>query len=112
MKNGGYIMKKVILSLILALSLTSVASANDYSKAVLGHVVQSEMNGTSVDHSKLLEQEMQKIAYVMTLQMIGALQEHMPAILDGMASDLRQKADAEYKCELLKDTKIQDKQCQ
>jgi len=39
---------------------------------------------------------------------INILQKYLPAILDKMAADLRLEADKNYKCSLLKDTKIKD----
>jgi hypothetical protein len=51
---------------------------------------------------------MQKVAHQYTLAMIGVMQQYLPAVLDGIAADLRLKADNEYKCKLLEDTKIKD----
>lgn len=106
-------MKKVIIigMLIFGASACNVAYANDYNKAVLGHVVQSTMNGTNVDASKLMEQEMQKLAHNFAIEMTGVLQQYLPSILDGIAAELRMKSDLQYKCALLKDTKIEDKEC-
>jgi hypothetical protein len=42
------------------------------------------------------------------LDSINILQKYLPAILDKAAAELRLEADKNYKCSLLKDTKIQD----
>jgi predicted thioredoxin/glutaredoxin len=100
-----------ILGTLFAFLLWGFNTANaseDYSKAVVGHVIQSKVNGTNVDVSKLFEQEMEKVAHQFTLDMIVVMQKYLPAMLDGLAADLRLKADAEYKCQLLDNTKIKD----
>lgn len=97
----------------MLMMFSSFAKANGtYTEAVIGHVIQSTVNGTNVDKSKLMEQELEKIAYNFTLQSIEVLQKYLPSILDGISADLRMKADKEYKCALLKGSKILDKQCQ
>ena len=54
---------------------------------------------------------MHKLVYNFTLEMTGVLEKHLPNILESVAAEIRQKADREYKCKLLKDTKIADKEC-
>ena len=54
---------------------------------------------------------MHKLANQFSLEMVDVLEKHLPNILESMAADLRLKADSKYKCELLKDTKIADKEC-
>ena len=68
------------------------------------------MNGGSVDTS-VLEAEMQKLAYNFALQMTDILEKNLPVILESLAAELRMNADSKYKCSLLKDTKIADKEC-
>jgi hypothetical protein len=100
-----------IILVTLWVSLTSLMNsvrADDYTKAVIGHVVQTKVNGTNVDVNKLFEQEMERVAHQFTLEMIVVMQTYLPAILDGVAADLRMKADKEYKCKLLSGTKIKD----
>ena len=88
--------------------LNTANAGEQYNKAVLGHVIQSKVNGTNVDVSKLMESEMQKLAHQFAIESITILQAYLPAILDGIAADLRLKADKEYKCKLLENTKIKD----
>ena len=100
-----------LLGTLFAFLMWGFNTANageQYNKAVLGHVIQSKVNGTNVDVSKLMESEMQKLAHQFAIESITILQAYVPAILDGIAADLRLKADNEYKCKLLENTKIKD----
>ena len=104
-----------VLGMLLTFLMWGFNTANageDYNKAVIGHVIQSKVNGTNVDVSKLMEGELEKLAHQFAIESITILQAYLPAILDGVAADLRLKADTEYKCALLKGSKIEDKQCQ
>ena len=56
--------------------------ANEYNKAVIGHVIQSKVNGNSVDTQKLLESELQRIGHQFAIQMTGVLQQYLPIIMD------------------------------
>ena len=49
--------------------------------------------------------------HLYALDMIDVIEQHLPNILEGIAADIRMKADSKYKCSLLKDTKIADKEC-
>jgi hypothetical protein len=59
-------MKKLILILaVLWFGLNAFANsvkADDYSKAVIGHVIQSKVNGTDVDVNALMSYELEKLA--------------------------------------------------
>ena len=112
-------MKKYLITLAIILatlwfSLTSFMNsvmANDYNKAVIGHVIQSKVNGTNVDISKLMESELEGLAHQFAIESITILQKYLPSILDGIAADMRLKADKKYKCEWLKGSKIEDDNC-
>jgi len=109
-------MKKYLITITIILatlwfSLTSLMNsvmANEYNKAVIGHVIQSKVNGTNVEVSKLMEQELEKIAHQFALESLTIIQQYLPTILDGVLAEMRMKADKEYKCALLKDSKIED----
>lgn len=109
-------MKKYLITIAIILttlwfSLTSFMNsvmANDYNEAVLGHVIQSTVNGTNVDVSKLMEQELEKVAHQFALESITIIQQYLPTILDGVLAEMRLQADKEYKCALLKGSKIED----
>ena len=73
---------------------------NDYTGAVVGHVIQ---NHDEIDHSKLMEAEISKLVHTNAIELINIFQKYLPAMLDGIAADLRQKSDLEYKCSLQPD---------
>ena len=113
--------KKLILINILFAGMlwvfSSLANADekkisDYNTAVIGHVIQSTVNGTNVDHAKLLESELQKMGHQFAMQMTGVLQQYLPYIMDNMMTQLRLELDKTHKCLLLKDSKIKDKDCE
>ena len=60
------------------------ADANEYNTAVIGHIIQTKVNGGSVDTS-VLEAEMQKLVYNFATEMTVVIQE----------------SDKVYKCKLL-----------
>ena len=97
-------MKKVIFLLaILWLGLSAFSKsvkADDYNTAVIGHIKQTKVNGGNVDTS-VLEAELQKLTYNFATEMTFVLQKHLPNILEGIASEMRQNADKIYKCKLL-----------
>ena len=97
-------MKKVIFLLaILWLGLSAFSKsvkADDYNTAVIGHIIQTKVSGGSVDTS-VLEAEMHKLAYNFATEMSLVIQKHLPYILEGIASELRQESDRVYKCKLL-----------
>jgi predicted thioredoxin/glutaredoxin len=109
-------MKKFLIYItILAISLYGFLTctmnslkASEYNTAVIGHVITQKVTGQSIDASKLMEQELARIAHLFALDSINILQKYLPAILDKAAAELRLEADKNYKCSLLKDTKIQD----
>ena len=109
-------MKKYLITLTIILatmwfgltSLMNSAMANDYNKAVIGHIIQTKVQGVDVDTAKLLENEMAKLGHQFALESIQIIQAYLPAILDGILAEMRLNADKEHKCFLLKDTKIKD----
>jgi hypothetical protein len=109
-------MNKLIITLLLVngfvwgIFLPSQAKADDYNTAVIGHVIKENISGNGVDMS-VLESEMQKLAYQFALQMTDVLEKNLPVILESLAAELRLNADSKYKCSLLEDTKIADKEC-
>ena len=109
-------MNKLIKTLLLVngfiwgIFLPSQAKADDYNTAVIGHVIKENISGNGVDMS-VLESEMQKLAYQFALQMTDVLEKNLPVILESLAAELRLNADSKYKCSLLEDTVIADKEC-
>ena len=84
-------------------SALSKANAGEYEQAVVGHII---TNSSEIDHAKLLESEMQKLAYVMMLQMADVLEKTMPYIIEDITASLRQESDKLYKCKLLENTEM------
>ena len=105
-------MKKFIMTVLivngLIWGLLSNVKADDYNKVVIGHVIQSTVNGTNVDVNALMSYELERLAHKYSIEMVSMLQAYLPAILDGVMADLRLQADEKYKCNLLKDSKIKD----
>jgi hypothetical protein len=109
-------MKKFLIFItILAISLYGFLTctmnslkASEYNTAVIGHVITQKVSNQPIDASKLMEQELARIAHLFALDSINILQKYLPAILDKAAAELRLEADKSYKCSLLKDTKVQD----
>ena len=103
-------MKKLIFLLaILWLGLNAFAKsvqADEYGTAVVGHIIK---NSSEIDHGKLLENEMQKLAYLMMLHMADTLEKTMPYIIEELTAQLRQESDKLYKCGLVKDTAMECK---
>ena len=106
-------MKKVIFLLaILWLGLSAFSKsvqADDYNTAVIGHIIQTKVNGGNVDTS-VLEAELQKLTYNFATEMTFVLQKHLPNILEGIASEMRQNADKIYKCKLLEGSSYECKE--
>ena len=113
-ERESYIMKKLILILaVLWLGLNAFAKsvqANDSTTATVAHIITQKIQGNNVDTS-VLEAELSRLAYEMSLEMTSILEKHLPYILEGIAQELKMKSDSAYKCSLLKDTKIKDKEC-
>ena len=107
-----FLITVIVLNSIIWFGLSSLAKADDYNTAVIGHVISETIKGTDIDHKKLLEAEMSKMAHTFTLQLVNVLQEHLPYIMDSVMTQLRLDLDKKHKCLLLKDSKIGDKECQ
>ena len=104
-------LKEAIMIAIAGLAfmlITGIAKANDYNTAVIGHVTQ---NHELIDKQELMANEISKLAHKHSIELIGILQAHLPAILDGIAADLRMKSDVAYKCSLQPDN-YKNKECQ
>ena len=89
-------------------SFQNSVKANDYTTAVIGHVIQ---NHKEIDHSKLLENEMNRLMHSVSIEMVSILQKHLPYIMEGVMTELKLELDKTQKCLYLKDSKIKDKDC-
>jgi|TARA_B100001057_G_C22383314_1_gene769299 hypothetical protein len=107
-------MKKFVMTILIVNGLiwgllSNIAKADDdYNKAVIGHIIQTKVNGTDIDVNALMSYELEKLAHKYSIEMVSILQAYLPAILDGVMSDLRLQADEKYKCALLEGSKIED----
>ena len=83
-------------------SIFNVAKADDYNKAVVGHVISEKIKGTSnIDTSYIMEQELEKLAHKFMIDSVIILQAYLPQIIDGVVADLRLKLDEKYKEQIL-----------
>jgi len=105
-------MKKLIIINILFWALCILipmqVKADDKTTAVVGHVVSETIKGTDIDISYIMEKELEAVAHQFMIESISILQTYLPAILEGVASDMRLKADKEYKCRLLENGGMND----
>ena len=105
-------MKKLILLLaILWFGLSAFQNsvkADNKTTAVVGHVVSETIKGTDIDISYIMEKELEAVAHQFMIESISILQAYFPVILEGVASDMRLKADKEYKCRLLENGGMND----
>ena len=99
-------MKKFIILLLLLLPVS--VQANDKTTVVVGHVVSETIKGTDIDISYIMEKELEAVAHKFMIESISILQAYLPAILEGVAADIRLKADHEYKCKLLENGGMKD----
>ena len=99
----------IVNGLIWGLLSNIQAKANDYTTAVIGHVIQ---NHKEIDHGKLLENEMNRLMHSVSIEMVSILQKHLPYIMEGVMTELKLELDKTHKCLLLKDSKIKDKDCE
>ena len=99
------IMKYAIIFLV-AFSVSKCALADAYNEALLGHIVQSKLNGEKTNIEKIFEQELKRTAHLYALETIIILQEYLPQIIEGVTAKMRIEADKAYKESLLKDSDI------
>ncbi len=85
----------------------SEAGADEYDEAVVGHVITQVLQSNDIDAAAVMEAQLERILYNMITEFSGVLQEHLPNILDGLASEIRQKNDKEFKCALLKNSQYE-----
>jgi hypothetical protein len=107
-------MRKSLFTLFLAFvyiwswSIFNVVKADDKTTATVGHIISETIKGTDIDTTAILEKELQTLAHNYAIDMINIIQVYLPAILDGVAADLRMKADEKYKCKLLENGGMND----
>ena len=105
-------MKKLIIVNILfwalCIFIPMQVKADPKTEATVGHVISETINGSDIDISYIMEKELEAIAQKFMIESISVLQAYLPAILDGVAADLRLKVDEAYKCKLLENGGMND----
>ena len=91
-----------------ALFFVTPAKADDYNKAVIGHIITETIKGTDIDTMDILEGELANLGHKYALEMVSIIESYLPQILEGIAADIRLKADSKYKCLLLKNGGMND----
>ena len=99
-------MKKLIILLMLLLPVS--VQANDKTIATVGHIISEKISNNDIDVSYIMEKELEAVAHQFLIESISILQAYLPAILDGVAADLRLQADNKYKCKLLENGGMND----
>ena len=99
-------MKKFIILLMLLLPVS--VQANDKTVATIGHIISEKISNNDIDVSYIMEKELEAVAHQFLIESISILQAYLPAILDGVAADLRLQADSKYKCKLLENGGMND----
>tara|TARA_B100001057_G_C22776784_1_gene921952 strand:- start:789 stop:1115 length:327 start_codon:yes stop_codon:yes gene_type:complete len=104
--------KKIILLLaVIYFTLTAFQNsvkANDKTIATVGHIISEKISNNDIDVSYIMEKELEAVAHQFLIESISILQAYLPAILDGVAADLRLQADNKYKCKLLENGGMND----
>ena len=104
-------MKKFIATLIIVnaillfglSSFMSSAKANDYNTATTVHIITETLKGTDMDHSAIMNAEIQKLVHNFSMEIIAVFSNNLPSILDSISAELRANADKNYKCALQSD---------
>ena len=111
-------MKKFIATLIIVntillfglSSFMSSAKANDYNTATTVHIITETLKGTDMDHSAIMNAEIQKLVHNFSMEIIAVFSNNLPSILDSISAELRANADKNYKCALQSDD-YKNKEC-
>ena len=98
---------KIFIILLMLLLPVSV-QANDKTITTVGHIISEKISNNDIDISYIMEKELEGAAHKFLIEATSILQMYLPAILEGVAADLRLKADKEYKCKLLENGGMND----
>lgn len=78
------------------------AKADDAVVATGAHIIKETING-NIDHSQVLSSELKMLVHKMAIDMTFTLEKHLPAILEGIAAEIRVNGiDKAYKESLTK----------
>ena len=101
-------MNKFVLNVLVLFSLllfSFPAHSQSYEEAVGSHILRETISGRDIDKERIMANELKRITHQHTIEVLGVLAEHLPAVLKGLQTELKMKADLEYKCSLLEGTK-------
>ena len=100
--------KYVSIILVAFFMLSKCATANSYNETLLGHILQTNLDGDKPDLNYLLENELKRNAHKYALDTIIILEKYLPQIIEGLTAKMRQDADRVYKESLLEGSTIND----
>ena len=102
-------MRKQLLYLFLAFvyiwswSIFNALKADERVINTTGHIIVETVKGTDIDHSAIMNAEIQKLVHNFSMEIIAVFSNNLPSILDGISAELRANADKNYKCALQSD---------
>ena len=102
-------MIRLFISVFIALFIFTNAKANDYNTATITHIITETIKGTDIDYKDITNSEIQKKVHKINLNTIDSIFSFLPSIFDGFNTQMRLKADKNYKCSIQGDYK--NKEC-
>ena len=72
------------------------AKASEYATATKAHIIKETISG-NIDHNKVMSAELERLIHKFAIEMTFTIEKHLPAILEGIATDIRLNADKRYK---------------
>ena len=86
----------------LHLTMQKAKASDDAVVATGAHIIKETING-NIDHSQVLSSELKMLVHKMAIDMTFTLEKHLPAILEGIAAEIRVNGiDKAYKESLTK----------
>ena len=102
-------MIRIFIPIFIALFIFTNAKANDYNTATITHIITETIKGTDIDYKDITNSEIQKKVHKINLNTIDSIFSFLPSIFDGFNTQMRLKADKNYKCSIQGDYK--NKEC-
>ena len=99
----------IIASIMWGLFFYTNAKANEYTIATGAHIITETIKGTDIDYKDITNSEIQKKIHKINLNTIDSFFSFLPSIFDGFNTQMRLKADKNYKCSIQGDYK--NKEC-
>ena len=102
-------MIRIFIPIFIALFIFTNAKANDYNTATITHIITETIKGTDIDYKDITNSEVQRKVHKINLNTIDSIFDFLPDIFDGFNTQMRLKADKNYKCSIQGDYK--NKEC-